>query len=481
MGMSNYMNNSFRVGMIFTAIGQYSVIIIQLLINVILSRLIPVEEFGIVANAQVYLLFFQMIASAGIGPAIIQKKNLTEDDYGILFNYTLLIAIVLTVVFGFFGNIVAVLYSNAIYKSLFWSMSIIVFCEALNSVPRALLNKNLRFKELNLRLFFSNLVGALFGISAAFLGFGVFALVIATAIPSIVSLILNLTTVKIKFTKKLSIRPINLIRKFTKNQLLFTILNYFSRNSDNLLVGRFLGPVSIANYQKSFQLLTMPTTVFLGVITPVLQPILSQHQENVKLIRETFFKIIHVLALLAFPITVFMMFNSQEIIFFLFGNKWYGAVIPFTILSFSLWAQMLNAATTSIFMARNHSSNLLINGVISIIIMVPSVIIGIYFGSITYVAVFVCIANLINFTVSYWLLMTKVLDGKLSDALKELIKPALIGLIVAGVVFFINPFVSFSNLFLTLLSRGIVWLIAVCICLFVFGEINKIKTVFTNK
>lgn len=474
------MNNAFRIGMIFTALGQYSVILIQLLINIILSRLIPVEEFGIVANAQVYLLFFQLIVTAGIGPAIIQKKELNERDYGILFNYTILFSILLTVIFGFSGNLVAFTYHNDMYKPLFWSMSVVVLCEGINTVPRAILNKELRFRALNLRLFFSSFVGAIFGVTAAFAGFGVYALVISIAVPAIVSLILNFTAIKIQYTRSLSPKPFLSILSFSRNQMFFTIFNYFSRNSDNLLVGKFLGPVPIANYQKSYQLLTMPTTVFLGVITPVLQPILSQHQENVKLIRETFFKIIRVLALIAFPLTIFMMFNAKEIIFFLFGSKWYGAVIPFSILSFSLWAQMLNAVTSSIFMARDHSNKLLVNGIISILIMIPSIVVGVSFGSIIYVSIFVCVANLINFTISYWLLMTKVLDGRLIDALKQLVTPAFIGVIVAIIVYMTNPFLSFSNLFITLLVRGIVWVVLVFVCMYLLGEIKLVKSLFMD-
>ncbi|MHC5229600.1 lipopolysaccharide biosynthesis protein [Enterococcus sp. LJL99] len=474
------MNNTFRSGMIFTAIGSYSILLIQFLINVILSRILSVEEFGIVANAQVYLLFFQLIVTAGIGPAIIQKKDLSEEDYGILFNYTILFSLLLSVVFGLLGRFVAFSYQNDDYKNLFWAMSIVVFFEGINTVPKSILNKTLRFKDLNLRVCISSAFGAIFGVYAAFSGWGIYALVICSAVPSVIAFILNISVVKLKYTLSWNPKPLISIYSFSRNQFFFTFFNYLSRNADNLLVGRFLGPTSIANYQKSYQLLSMPTTVFLGVITPVLQPILSQHQDNVKIIQETFFKIIRVLSLLAFSLTVFMMLNAKEIIFFLFGSKWYGAVTPFFILSFSLWSQMLVAVTSGIFMARNQSKMLFINGIISFCIMIPSIIIGVGFGKIIYVAVFVCIANLINFLISYWLLMNKALNGRLRDALKQLIKPAFIGAIVAIILFFTNPFLSFPNLFITLLFRGIFWLLAVTICMYVSGEMKVIKKLLSE-
>ena len=167
------MRNAFKSGMIFTAIGQYSNVLIQLLINVILSRLIPVEEFGVVANVQVFLVFFQMFVTAGLGPAIIQNKKMNENDYGIVFNYTVLFAVLLALGFGTFGNIVAAIYGNPIYKPLFWFMSIIVLSEGMNVVPTAILNKELRFRALNLRLLFCNLFGAIVGVAAAVAGLGV--------------------------------------------------------------------------------------------------------------------------------------------------------------------------------------------------------------------------------------------------------------------------------------------------------------------
>lgn len=475
------MKNLFGKGMFFTAIGQYSNIAIQLLINVILSRLIPVEEFGIVANVQVFLVFFQMMVTAGMGPAIIQNRQLNKKDYGILFNYTVFFSIILSILFGLFGHLIAEIYHNPIYKRLFWYMSIIIFCEGINVVPTALLNKELRFRTLNMRLLLCNFFGAVCGVVAAISGLGIYALIISVAVPAILTLFANFAVVKIDYTKSLNIEPLRSIGKFAGSQLSFTFLNYFSRNSDNLLIGKFLGSVPLANYQKSYQLITMPNTVFLGIISPVLQPVLSKHQDNVKLIRDTFLKIIHVLALIAFPVTVFMVLNAQEIILFLFGQRWYGAILPFAILAFSIWAQMLTSATGSIFMARNHAHTLLKTGIISTLIIVPLTIIGISFDKLSMVALFVCIAYVINFLTSYWILMTKVLEGRLWDALKQLIRPIIIGLILAGLLMLLNPFLTFSSLFITLLIRGILWLLLTGLLLYIFGEIRAVRQLFSEK
>lgn len=474
------MQKTFKSGMFFTAIGQYSNVLIQLIINVVLSRIIPVEEFGILATVQVFLVFFQVFVSAGMGPAIIQNRNLKLKDYGILFNYMTIFSIILALAFGMFGFAIAKIYDNSVYINLFWLMSVIVLSEGMNVVPTAVLNKSLQFKTLNMRLLICNALGAVFGIATAFMGFGVYSLIISVALPAIASLIANFFIVKIEYTKSMDSKPVKELWKFARNQMGFTVLNYFSRNSDNLLIGKLLGPVPLANYQKSYQLITTPNTVFLGVISPVLQPVLAEHQENVKLIRDTFMKIVHVLGLIGFPLTAFMVINAKEIIFFLFGKQWYGAVLPFSILAFSTWAQMLISAANSIFMARNRSKTLLYTGMLSTFLILTFTIIGISFGKVTTVALFVCIAYLINFFSSYGILMYKVLESNFMMLVGELKNPIIIGVVVAIVGVISTYLFSWPSNFLTLVVRGICWLGALVLSLVVSGELKHIKQLWRN-
>lgn len=465
-------------GILFTAIGQYSNILIQLVVNVVLSRMISVEEFGVVATIQVFLIFFQMLVTSGFGPAIIQNKELIEEDYAILFNFLFIFSLIFAILFGVSGGIVSIIYDNQIYRRLFWLMSIIVFSEGMKVVTTAVLNKRLQFKKINLTLLVSNIIGAICGISTAFMGFGVYALIISTAVPSFLSMILNIYFAKIPIILKLQVKPLKAIWGFTRNQLGFTVLNYFSRNSDNLLIGKLLGPIPLANYQKSYQLITMPNTVFLGIISPVLQPVLSNHQDDTELIRKTFLQIIHVLGLIAFPLTIFMAFNSKEIIMFLFGERWLNAVIPFSILSCSIWAQMLTSATGSIFMARNHSKNLFLTGVISTILIVSLTLLGIFTQNINKIAAFICLAYILNFFTSYCMLMRRVLEGTIIMVVKELIKPFIIGLISLLPLVFTSYLLSINSYFFTLIVRGIFWVSTLIICCLISGEVNVIRKFF---
>ncbi len=85
----------FASGVFFTSIAKYSGLIIQIGITVVLARLLTPTDFGIVAIATVLIQFFATISEAGIGPAVIQKKDLSNSELESIFSFTLIIGLLL--------------------------------------------------------------------------------------------------------------------------------------------------------------------------------------------------------------------------------------------------------------------------------------------------------------------------------------------------------------------------------------------------
>ncbi|MDT2886058.1 lipopolysaccharide biosynthesis protein [Lactococcus lactis] len=420
----------FKKGMIYTGIGVYSNFLVQIIVNMVLSRILTPREYGVVAIMQVFIIFFVMMVEAGMGPAIIQSKNLNKRKIGTLFNYSVIFAVVMSLLFGLLGNLLTAIYDNKIYLSLTWVQSISVFFSGLNVVPTALLNKRKKFKAVNFSLLSGNIIAALVGITSAQLGAGVYSLIFSAISVSCINLFWNMFFTKIKFTRSLDFGPMREILMFSSNQFAFNFINYFSRNADNILVGKFMGDAALANYSKAYQLLMMPNTLFLGIINPVLQPVLAEYQEDVVYIRKTYYKIIHFLALIGVPISVFLHFSSKEIIFLMFGNQWHAAILPFSILSLTVWCQLTISSSGAIVQARNQPSVVLRNGIISAVILVSSILIGVSFRSLTTLSIFLSFGFLINFFVGFYRVVHITLESKMTEFLKEFISPFCLGTIL---------------------------------------------------
>ena len=90
---------SFLRGLAFIAVTKYSGILVNLLVTSILARLLSPADFGVVAISTVFIMFFSLLGDMGIGPAIIQFKQLSHDDFCSIFGVSFWMALVLASLF----------------------------------------------------------------------------------------------------------------------------------------------------------------------------------------------------------------------------------------------------------------------------------------------------------------------------------------------------------------------------------------------
>lgn len=469
-----------RKGFIYTAIGKYSNYFLQLVVQMVLSRLLTPKQFGVAAIMQVFIVFFALMIEAGMGPAIVQNKSLTSNDNKVLFNFSIVLALIMSISFGFFGYFLSYFYNNPIFLYLTWLQAISIFFDGMNIVPTALLYKDKRFKTVNLNVVFANLVSGIIGVILAFLGFGVYALIWSAIITSFLKFTINIFFTDVSCTTKWNFEAMKKIWTFSKNQFLFNFINYFSRNSDNILIGKYMGATAIANYSKAYQLLTMPSSLLLGIISPVLQPVLSEYQDDVKYIRNISYQLVHILVLISLPLSIFISFSAKSIIFILFGKQWGGAVFSFGVLSLTIWSQIAIASFGGIIASRNKSGILVINGVLNAVVTVSSIIIGIALGSINTVAICLTFAFIANFFISSYIIIKSVLMDSMKNYYKLFYSPILLGFLVALSLGMIKV-MNISNIWIILGANSTVFVVIFAIYLILTKEINNIKSIFRKE
>jgi O-antigen/teichoic acid export membrane protein len=469
-----------KTGILYMALGKYSNVLIQLTINMVLSRVLSPYDYGIVAVVQVFLVFFATIVDAGLGPAIIQNKSLTDHDNQVLFSYSLLFVVLLSIIFALCGYPISLLYGDSIYIPLSFAMSVTLFFLGINMVPNALLDKMKRFRDVNVRLVLANLCGGIVGVTTAFMGWGAFSLVVGLTVPGIVAFALNVWLLRLVPTIHLDRSVLAKVEAFAKNQFGFNLINYFSRNIDTILIGKIFGSVSVANYSKAYQLLLMPDNVLTGIINPVLLPILSDYQDDIAYIRRAYLKIVHVSALFGVPLSVFLCIQSHDIIFTLFGNQWEGAVSPFAILSLTAWIQMTLSSTGAVFQALNKTHQLFVTGSLSALLLISSIILGIFMGSVNTVAITLSVGFALSFLLNYSILMNVVLESSLRRLLKEFITPFGIGILLAAVLVPLKMVIPIFAPFINLIIYSLVTLIIFLLYLVLTNEKQSILKLFTH-
>lgn len=475
MGMAD----EFKKGIFYSALGKYSNVVIQLLVTAVLSRILTPEEYGIVAVVNVFLIFFQMLADFGIGPAIIQNKTLSKQEINSIFGFSLYLALFLGIVFVFLGYPISAFYNNEVYKPISMVLAICVFFYGILVVPQSMLLREKKFSTVNIVTVMANIASGVVSIVLAVNGFSYYSLIISNTVKAALLFIVFYFKTNLTFRLKIDKKPLEKIFSFSKNQFLFNFINYFSRNLDSMLIGRYFSASALAFYDKAYQVSLYPNQILTNVISPVIQPIMSDYETNLEKIKSVYLKITTILATIGLPLSVFLFFNSSDIVLFLFGDQWGGSVATFQILAVSVWIQMILSSTGSIFQSANRTDLLLLSGILSAVVTVSAILAGIAAGRIEYVALMVIMAFAVNFIQTNYLLMYRLFNSNFIEFGKALVKPVIMA-IIQGVFFVVIPRFPFSS-FVNLMINGIAFVVLFIIGLILTGQMKLLKEVIKKK
>lgn len=314
-------------------------IVLKFLIIVVLSRLLNAYEFGLVASIQIIISFAEIFWMMGIGPAIVQKKTLTDDDVST--------GNTLNVAFGIGIYCLLLLFASPIsnfvgieHTLLLKVLSIVFVIHSISGVSEALLQREMEFRIIGL---INTISLSVYGISAcvlAFLGFGVWALIIAQ--------ILQVSTKAALVLMKRPTRPsIHINRDSAKSLLYFgtgftlsRLFNNLAIQGDNFVVNKTLGSSALGFYNRAYQLLMVPTDVITTVMDKVLFPFLSKLQDRNDKLAYVYLNITVLIAVVACAITTFSFILGPEIVTVVLGDAWLPLVVPFQILILSLFFRM---------------------------------------------------------------------------------------------------------------------------------------------
>lgn len=415
-------------GVFYTSLSKYAGIIVTLVVSGILARLFTSEEFGIVNIATVIIAFFAIFSDLGIGPAIIQHKNLDKHDLNGIFSLTVWSGAGMALLFFAASGAVASFYDDSqTLRTICRILSVNLFFASVNIVPNALILKDKRFKFAATRSLAIQLAGGAAAVIAAYSGVGIYALTINPVFSSLALFIVNYLQHPLVLRLKPGKESLRKVFSFSAYQFSFQLINYFSRNLDKLLMGRYMSLSQLGYYDKSYRLMMLPLQNIAYVISPVMHPIFSELQHDLHQIAKAYLKVIRILALVGFPLAAVLCFTARELVLIIFGGQWEPSVPVFQILALSVGIQIVMSTSGSIFQAANATRMLFFCGVFSAAFNATAICIGIFFfGTTEAVAWCICASFLINFIQCYHALFKLTLHEKWSPFWQNFLSPLLL-------------------------------------------------------
>ena len=466
-------------GVFWIAIAKYSGIVIQIIITAILARLLSPAAFGTIAVAMVVLYFLNIIADIGIGPAVIQYKQLTNQHLDSLFTINIYIGLFLALLLYSASGMISSFYADDTLKRVCQMMALVVFFNSINVVPNALMRKDKRFRTIALRTVSFHILSGSIAIWGAYQGWGVYALLVSPIITSFGVFIVNFYNYPLRFVFRLSHEAIRIVASFSFFQFTFSFINYFSRNLDKLIVGKFFSMTQLGYYDKSYHLMLLPVQNISFVIEPVLHPVLSSLCNNLQELGVKNQKLTVIISTISFPIGLILFFCGGEIIHIIYGPQWGAATPIFRILALSLPLQMILSTSGAIYQASGKTNHMFINGIINTFFTVVSFLLAACLWRNLQAMAWAWVISLaLNFVISYLIMYRFTFHCSSVFFFKSLL-PQIINSVLVFV--FIFPFYSFFlglNVFTSLFCKVFIISLLSLILGHLFHQYNFFRLTF---
>ncbi len=326
-------------GVFWVLMERFSTQGVHFLVFVILSRLLTPTDYGTVALLGIFITIAKVFADSGFGGALVQKKNVSDLDFNSVFYFSLSATLLLYGVLFFIAPSVARFYNIPELCPIFRVISLTLIFNSINSVQDAELNRKMLFN----RSFKISLIAAfasgLTGISMAFLGYGVWALVWATVVGGFFGVISRWFIIAWRPKLMFSWRSLKPLFSFGWKMSLASLLDTGFNNISGLVIGKLYSRADLSFVNNGGHMPMIIMSNINNTLGRVAFPTLSQMQNNLVKVRESMRRMMIVSTFLVFPLMVLFAITAKNTIVFLYGDQWLPAV-PFAMIAcftFALW------------------------------------------------------------------------------------------------------------------------------------------------
>lgn len=425
--------DSLAQGLVWTALGSTGRRLVAFIISICLARLLSPTEFGLIGLAAVFFGFANVFLDFGLHSALVQRRDVTDEEASSVFWLNLVVALLLASLFYVTAPLIAAFYGEEQITRIVRALSCTFLLAAAGAVPAALLSRGLQFRKLAIVETVSALGSGIIGVALALLGAGVWSLVAQSLSSAFFRTTLVLATARWLPRARFHLSGVRPMLGYGANLFAFNVFNYFSRNADNVLIGKFLGTEPLGIYSRAYGYMMLPIDLVHGIAGRVMFPALSRLQGDLEAYRALYLRSLRSIALLSFPCFVGFAVAAEPLIVTMIGEHWKGVVLPLQILCLEGIKQSVGATAGWIYMSQGRTDVMFRWGVFAGTITVGAFVAGLPWGT-TGVALAYVIRGYLLFLPSIWL-STRIVKLSVARYLWNLVPTAICALVMGAIVF----------------------------------------------
>lgn len=300
----------------------------------ILARLLPPRDFGLLSGAMVVVGLFQLFSDLGVSSALVQLRDLQEAHVRSAFTVTMLGGIAIGALVWGAAPLVAYLMDMPGLQPVLRGLSPVFIVKSIGNISQKLVERSLEYQRLAFVDVASYGIGfGTVGIGMALTGFGVWALVAATLGEAVVRSAILLWLQPHSVRPSFRLEAMQPILFFGGGFTAAGFANYWAKKGDDLVVGRWLGAASLGVYDRAYTLLEATDRIVGRPLDKVLFPSFAHIQEEDARVRRAFKRGFSLFGIFFLPLSAVAVIFSQEVVAVALGPQWDEAVVPFQVLA----------------------------------------------------------------------------------------------------------------------------------------------------
>lgn len=418
-------------GAFWLAGDQFGSRVIDLAFAVILARLLLPEHFGLLAMAATSTAFFRLFANLGLGAAIVQRREVDEEYLSTAFWANLAAGVVLFLVVAVSGEVLGLVLREPRVGTVVLVLSLRFLIASGSATQVAMISRRLDYRALALRSIGSTAIGGVAGVALAYAGMGVWSLVGQELGSTIAGTVLLYRATGWRPRRQFSWAKFKDLWSFGGPVLLSRLFSYLVRNSDNILVGRYLGASALGFYAFGFSIFAAPLNDFSSIVHRVMFSALSRLQEDERRFKRGFLLATRYTTMILMPIMTGLAVVAPLLVVVVFGPRWAPSGPVVSLLALAGFVVMMTALGPSGLQASGRPELQLKHSVLAVIVYVPAFALGLRWGIIGVAAGYL-IATTALAPLGYRFLAQAT--GVTLPELWEAITPAVTGCIVMSAV-----------------------------------------------
>ena len=328
-------NEKIGKGFFWKLLENFGVSGINFILQIILARILSPEHYGVLSIMIIFTNLADVFIHSGFGTSLIQNKDVTEEDYSSVFWVTLVLAAFAYGIIFVAAPGIADFYGMPDLVQPLRILALMLFPGTLTSIQCAKIFRELDFKK----NFYSNMIGTVvsgvIGITVAYMGGGLWALVVQRMVNIVINCIVLHFVVHLKLSFACNFHRVRVLFTFGWKLLVSALLDTLYSNLQSLVIGKKYNSTTLAYNDKGKNYPQFIINAVNGAIQSVMLPAMSAEQDNQTRVKNMMRTSMTMSAYIIFPMMAGLAAVATPLVRLMLTDKWLPCVPYLQIYCFS--------------------------------------------------------------------------------------------------------------------------------------------------